>query len=346
MRWLTNIERLSLALLIAVAPVFFYDKTSAADLLSRQIEISDSTVNAIVTNTFSFTLQTAASLGSIEFEYCTNSPQVGDVCTAPAGLSLSSATLTGQTGETGFSIHASSTVNRLILTRIPSPNLSSQPVTYQFSNITNPSTPNETTYVRISTFASNDASGTRTDSGGVAFATTNRLSVQGFVPPYLTFCVGITVSLDCTAAAGDFISLGELSKTSPNYSTSQFAGATNDPGGYSVFLNGTTMSSGTNIINPLGSPQPSSPGSSQFGINLVANSNPGVGQNPAGAGTLAPQGGYSNTNQFKFVNETIASSPLPTNPNILTVSYLVNVPTGQTPGIYAATLTYIATAAF
>ncbi|MBW3569218.1 hypothetical protein KY385_03770 [Candidatus Parcubacteria bacterium] len=344
---LGKIPVLVLALHLMVAPaLYFQPKALAENLTNRSITIGSSRPSVTTSHKLDFTIPTAGPLGSIDFEYCSNNPFIGTACTAPNGLDVSGAAIDNQSGETGFAIDPSTTANRLLITRIPAPNLASQPASYDFSNIVNPTADAPSIFVRISTFATDDGTGPRTDSGAVVFAITRGLSVEAFVPPYLTFCVGITISGNCASMSGSFINLGEFSKTSANYSTSQFAGATNDPGGYSVFMAGNTMASGTNIIPALTALQASKPGTSQFGINLVANSNPAVGQNRIGSGTVSALPGYKTPNLFKFKNEPIAASSLPTNYNTLTVSYLVNVSNSQKPGVYSSTITYIATAAF
>lgn len=334
------------ASLVVVAPLLlFYSAAKAAPLSSRSVDVGSSIVSANTNHFFQFTFPGVASVGSIEFEYCTNSPQIDAPCSAPAGLDLTGATLTAQNGETGFSIDASSSSNRLVLTRAPSMT-SAIPASYNFTNIINQSTPNQTAYVRIATYGSSDATGPVIDEGAVAYATVNLINVSGFVPPYLTFCVGVTVALNCSSATGSQLSFGELSKTSPNAVSSQFSVATNDPTGYSTTIVGTTMTSGNNIIPALATPAGSQPGVSQFGINLVGNANPSIGANPAGVGTGTPSPNYSTPNQFSFNNNVVALSPLPTEFTAFTVSYLANVSTAQPAGVYTTTLTYITTVSF
>ncbi|MGI9028212.1 MAG: hypothetical protein ACR2FM_05245 [Candidatus Saccharimonadales bacterium] len=336
-----------LALLITVTPAWHFTGKALADrLASRSITIGSSQPGAATSHNFAFTIPNANTIGSIEFEYCANTPFIGTACTAPNGLDVSGVSLDAQTGATGFLVNNGLTnANRILITRVPSANLATQAATYDFSNAIN-MTDETTTFVRISLFASIDGTGPTSDSGAVAFATIKKIAVEAYVPPYLTFCVGITVANKCLASAGSLISLGELSKTSANYSTSQFAGATNDYGGYSVYMSGGTMTSGSKTIPALAAPGSNKPGTSQFGINMVANSNPGVGQNPIGSGTLGLSSGYGTANSFKFVNQVIAASSYATNYNTITVSYLVNVSNSQAPGVYATTITYIATAAF
>jgi hypothetical protein len=338
---------IALALLLGAVPAFsMFGKARAADLTQRSLTLGTSVPSAITTHQFNFNLVTASVLGSIQFQYCANSPLFTEPCVAPAGLSLSAASIINQTGATGFSIHPNSTVNNLILTRVPAGELP-QSVGYTFDSVTNPSAPSTVFFVRISTYATDDASGALTDKGALAFSTAGGLGALAYVPPFLEFCVGVTVAPDCSSSTGSSIDLGELSTSFPKTATSQFAGATNDPGGFSASIMGTTMTSGNNTIPALAAPTASSPGTSQFGINLRANTNPNVGQDPTGIGTSTPNASYASPNQFTFVSGgQLTASPLPTEYNVFTVSYLVNIASGQAPGIYTMTATYIATAAF
>lgn len=339
------IGHLFVAMFLVASQLLVLNQAIANPLPSRSVDIGTSAPSAVTSHKYNFTLETATSIGSIEFEYCTNSPEVGSFCNTPPGLNVAGAILSAQSGETGFSVDPSTTGNRLVIGR-PAGITSPVPVSYTFNNVTNHSAPYYTVFVRVATFASSDGTGPRTDSGAVAFATTSGISVSGYVPPYLTFCVGVVVALNCSNATGTSLDFGELSKTQPRFLTSQFSVATNDPGGYSTTLAGTTMTSGNNIINGLVVPQNNQPGTSQFGLNLRANSNPAVGANPTGVGVGVVSANYSIPNQFYFNNQVIASSTMSTNFNLFTASYLVNVSDSQKPGVYSTTLTYIASAAF
>lgn len=322
----------------------FSASTYANDLLNRSVTIGTSAVSANTTYNFKFDIGTVASVGSIVIDFCATSPLYTVACVPPSGLDVSAAVLVSQLGETGFLVDPSTTNNRLVLTRAP---VMTSLITarYNFSNIINQDYVG-VSYARIATFASTDGSGSRIDSGGLVFATSNKISVHTYVPPYLTFCVGVTVAGDCSSASGEFLGFGELSSTEPKYLTSQYAGATNDPTGFSTSLTGVTMTSGTNVIPALSSPTPSISGVSQFGMNLRANSSPNVGNEPSGIGTSVASVDYNTPNQFVFKNQVISSSPLSTDFNLFTVSYVVNIAESQPPGIYNTTLTYIATAAF
>ncbi len=320
----------------------------AAELTSRSVFLSSGYAGVTANHLFSFNTQGPSTVGSMSFEYCSNTPIHDLPCTAPAGLSTSGFSVGSQIGLTGFSPSASSTVNHIIVNRAPAVSAATN-ASISFLNVTNPTAINSTIFVRISLFDGTDATGTRVDRGSVAFVVDNPFDVSAFVPPYMTFCVGQTVSLDCSSASGALLNFGELSTNSTAALTSQFAVATNDGDGYSAYINGQTMTAGNKVIPALATQAASSSGSSQFGINLRANSNPVVGAEPeAGAvasGSVAPT--YNSPNLFRFTNgDRVAGSSVSTGFNRYTVSYIVNVSSDQSPGIYATTLTYTAIASF
>ena len=320
----------------------------AATLTNRSVRVGTSVPSANTSHLFNFDIPGSSTMGSIEFEYCENDPLIGTPCTPPAGFDASGGSLDSQSGETGFSTvyHPNSTANKVIISRVPAATTPG-PAEYLLHALVNPSGEAESYYVRISTYASTDGTGPRTDSGGVVFSTSGRLAVNAFVPPYLTFCSGITVTINCTSASGFNTGFGVLSSKSPGKATSQFAAHTNDPEGYTVSASGSTMTSGNNTITRMSSVSPSSPGTKQFGLNLVKNPALNYGQNVIGSGSAVPRSDYNNQNQFKFKSsEIIASSVNSTASNVFTVSYLVNIAGNQPPGIYSTTLTYIAVATF
>lgn len=319
----------------------------AQTLTNRSITVISAQPSVTTRHVLQFTYITVGTVGSVVFEYCDNSPLLAYPCNASAGLNVSSATLSAQSGNTGFSVDGvNTTANKLVLTRVPAGNLG-VPSSYTFDNVTNPSTSNQTQYVRITTYPTNNGSGPYTDNGSVAFATSVGFSVGAFVPPYLRFCVGLTVASDCSTTSGDSIDIGILSASHASSAQSQFATGTNDPSGYVIYVLGTTMTSGNNVIPRLNNPSPSVAGTSQFGINLRSNTSPSVGQESSGIGTGIPTANYGAQNLFTFADgDTIAFSNLPSDFNRMTASYLVNVRNDQPPGIYSATLTYVATVQF
>jgi hypothetical protein len=132
------------------------------------------------------------------------------------------------------------------------------------------------------------------------------------------------------------------------------AASTNAGTGYAIAVTGTTLTSGLNTITAMGTQvlndpdtDPSATGTSQFGTNVRANTTPSVGANVSGTGTATGSGGYNVADGFRFfTGDTVASVAVPTEQNLFTNSYIVNVGGSQAAGLYSATLTYICTATF
>lgn len=318
----------------------------AAKLPNRSLTLTNPKQGEASSYVFRFDLPATSTVGSITFQFCSDTPIIDLPCTPPTGLDVSSASLTSQTGATGFSIDSSSDANNLVLTRLP---LAAGPgtVSYSFSNVQNP-TAVGTYYARIKTFASNDGSGAYADAAGLAYVINNAISITSTVPPYLLFCNGTTIqAYDCSTTSGSYLNFGELSSLATKSGTMQMVLATNAGGGYNVYVDGTTMTAGNSAISPLLPSDVSRPGVSQFGLNLAANSTPAVGAVASGPGAGAVQAAYSNPDHYRFApGERLIASAGVSDYRKFTVSYIVNIARDQPPGIYVTTLTYVAVASF
>ena len=328
-------------LVLTVAPVW------ADRLGSRGVELGNSYPSATTTYKFFLTINTAsAGIGSIKILMCSNSPLIDDSCTIPAGLDVTGEHIVAASGLPAFTV-IPVTTNELLVSWGPTPITPPQPISITLDGIINPNSIGSY-YGRMSTYNSTNGTGPIVDSGGLAFAINANLQISSYVPPYLTFCTGVSIpAYNCAQATGNYVNFGNLSFSRSSQGTSQMLLATNADNGYTIQVYGTTMTSGNNIIKALSSNVGSHPGTPQFGINLRANSNPHVGANPAGPGSGQPAAGYGTPNSFRFVtNDIVASSPAADNYRKYTVSYLVNVPQSQPPGIYVSTLTYVGTGSF
>lgn len=341
-----KIALIAVALLLVAGPLYAA-RAQAAQITSRSLKLSSNKPGEHnVTYSLDFTIPTTGSMDSVVIEFCGNSALVEDTCVAPWGFDALNAVFASQTGLNSFVKSASSTVNTLILTHAPGNMQTAGPVTATFTGIVNP-TDTDSYYAKIFTYPTTDGSGGYTDFGALAFSINNGFDVSAEVPPFLTFCQGVTINnFDCSTASGDQINLGELSSATPSMGTSQLLMATNAASGYTVQVSGITMTSGNNELTPM-QDYFSHVGTSQFGFNLVANTNPAVGQDPVGPGTGAPTIQYGTLNRFRFQNnEIIAKATSAQDYKKYTVSYLVNVAKEQAPGVYSTTLTYICVANF
>lgn len=349
--------------------IFSDQNASAAQITNRSLTLqagaSDggSKPSGVVNHQFAFTLPTSGSVGSIKFEYCTTA--TGGTCTTPTGLSTTAATLGAETGATGFTI-VNTTNGSPYLTRTAAAVTGPQAVTYRLNSVTNPSAVNSSFFVRISTYTTTNATGTAIDTGSVTASTAEPIILTGTMPESLIFCTGETIGTtsgipDCTTATAGAVTFNQLfSPTDTATARSQMAASTNASGGFVITVNGPTLTSGANTIAPVTSPTSSIKGTGQFGLNLrlntTATSTVAVGLDvaPAPDGTNLkgePTLDYNTVDSFKFVTgNTVASSTNgglgPTNSQIYTVSYIVNVPGNQAAGTYTTTLTYICTPTF
>lgn len=349
-QWLKRVAFVAILATVAMLSPLFggWQQANAADFTTRRLAMSDSLAGATnVHYNLSFSGQSAGTVGSIRLQICSNDPFPGNPCVLPAGFDISNAQLLSQTGMTGFTIHVSTTVNELVLTRIPGAT-NAATVSYDLAGVTNPTNPGSY-YGRLETFASTDATGPSHDAGGLAFAFVGGdLSIHTYVPPYLAFCIGNTIPAeDCSTAEGNYIDLGELSPTKTVTGITKMLVATNADFGYSLTVMGTTLTSGINVIPAMATPDISRPGTSQFGINLRANTTPSSGSEPSGMGRGVPTADYNVPNKFKFASgDMIASYNDPDYFRMYTADYIVNVSKDQPAGVYVTTLTYIALATF
>lgn len=117
-------------------------------------------------------------------------------------------------------------------------------------------------------------------------------------------------------------------------------------GGYIIVLNGKppTLAGGTHQLPGMAVAASSSPGTEQFGVNVVNNGNPDIGADPVQVpdntysfGTATA--GYDTANLFKFVDgATIALSPKSSGQTNFTLAMIANVARETPAGEYGGTL--------
>ncbi len=321
--------------------------TVAAPLLSSRFDrMSNPRAGETSIHNIGMTINEVSTvLGSVEITFCSNSPILGDVCTAPPGFDALTATYQNEVGNSGFSIHPNSTANRIILTRFPILPTSTN-FSFELAGVTNPSVPGSH-YLRLQTYATEDATGTATEEGGIAISISSGFDVSAEVPPYLKFCAGATITgYDCASATSFLLDLGDFSTQETSTASSQFVVATNAGSGFNVTMAGTTLTSGNNIIPGVNNAS-SSVGTSQFGVNLRANTNPVIGIEPVGPGAALVRPNYNIPNVFRFVpNESIVHGTGTTDNRKFTMSFITNISNNQPAGVYATTLSFICLANF
>jgi hypothetical protein len=331
-----RIARLAI-LVIGLSPTM----VSAAGLAPRNIQVGSSGQGVTTSYTVNATTATTDNIGSVSFEFCLTA---SGACT-PTDAVTTGATLTAQSPG-GFTI-VNGTAGRPHITRAAANINAGTAMSFTLGNIVNPTTPNQTYYVRIVTYTGTDGVTGPVDNGTVALSTAQPVQLTGVTPEILVFCVGTSIGADCTSIAGNTIDFGDFSPTATRTGTSVMQAQTNAANGYNITVNGTTLSSGVNTIPGLAAQAPSSLGVSQFGLNLRDNAAPDVGVDPSGAGTGVAAANYASQDNYRFVSgDIVATAAVPTNANTFTSSYIVNIGGAQAAGVYTSTMTYICTASF
>jgi len=306
----------------------------AAGLTNRSDTISTSQPGATANHVITFKTATASNIGSVGLLFCTTAT---NGCTTPTGLVTTAATLTAQSGVSGFVLNAATNGDPFVSNAATPSVAANTQVSFTLSGVTDATGVNTTFYVRITTYTGTDGVTGPVDNGNVAVSTAQPVQLTGTTPEILVFCVGITITSDCTTITGSSIDFGDFSPTATRTGSSVMQAQTNASSGYVITVNGTTMSSGVNTIPALTTQTASTTGTSQFGLNVT-----GVG---VGSGTV--NANYSNGAQYRFNSgDAVASAPAPTNANTFTSNYIVNIGGSQAAGVYTATMTYICTAAF
>ncbi len=355
-----------------------FSQVGAAQITARSLTLQagatdgGSMPEGEVNHLFEFTMpaHNPDLLGSIKFEYCTTAADTGALtCITPTDLVTTSATLGTVSGvATGFTLN-NGTNGAPYIAKASAATAAAGAQTVQLLGVINPSAVNETFFVRMTTYASLNATGPVLHSGTVAASTARPIIVSGTMPESLVFCTGETITLtsgvpDCSTAVDGTILFDRLfSPVDTATARSQMSASTNAEDGYVITANGATLTSGSNTITAMPSTAAPALGNSQFGLNLKENTLTDVNLDPLGLEvSLASNGtnyrgqaatGYDTIDQFRFVTgDPIANSgnggggPGASDAQIFTISYIVNVPGSQAAGTYSTTMTYICTPEF
>ncbi len=320
---------------------------SALRFETRELFMQSTVPGATTSYTVSFQYMSPDAVGSVDMLFCED-PIPYMPCVTPPGLDVSHAVLSSQSGETGFSIQ-SQTANHIIMSRAPVAPTASGLSSYTLSGIINPTDTTQAFAIRLKSLATTDGSGPQIDFGSVRGEVTNSIVIETQVPPMLIFCAAQEVADNCSSTDNTYYSdMGQLAPDSTLTAQSQMAVGTNASQGFAITANGTSPAAGTNVIDSPSTPTVSTQGTNQFGMNLVANSDPNVGSDPEGSFTNAvPSADYSDPNHYKYVpGDVVAYSPNVSLIRKFTISYILNSSKDLRPGIYTTTITYIASGRF
>jgi hypothetical protein len=358
-------------ILATIAPALIVAVASAAQVTERSISLSSTSRNAKgVTYQVNFTAPTGA--GAVVVDFCSNSPLVGQPCTAPIGFNSSAATTAN-----GFTI-GTNTAN----TVVASGTIGSGQNTIVFNGIDNPTNAGPL-YARILTYTNvaganayeSATPGSHIDDGGLALYITDTVGVSGTVLESMTFCVsGTAITADCAATSSPVLRLGE-----PVGSTDTVALqpgvistgsihtqlSTNASSGAVVSLKssaancGGLMRAGDPTACDISPAQQSgvTTTTAAFGVKTATATN--TGSNPNGTLRAKADSGYNDTTyalNYAALNATgvtstygdpfLDTADAPVNNKNMELTFGVSVTNDTPAGLYSADLSLIATGKF
>jgi hypothetical protein len=185
-------------------------------------------------------------------------------------------------------------------------------------------------------------SGAFGDSGDIVINVLNddQVSVSATVDESLTFTISDnSIGFGTLSASDDYFASGDTNGSATEAEAHTLVVGTNASNGYTMTLNGATLTSGANTIAAIGSSNTaSSAGTEQFGLRIDETGGSGVVSAPYAASGFA-------FDTAAFPDEVAAATGASAN-TTYSVRYLANITSSTEAGAYTATLTYVATANF
>jgi len=187
-----------------------------------------------------------------------------------------------------------------------------------------------------------DISGTFGDTGSFAvdFVSDDSVNVTATVDPSINFAISdTTIGFGTLSSSNDRFATGNLSGSDTETEAHTLVCGTNATDGYSITINGATLTSGGDTITAIGAVNSAtSLGSEQFGIRIDESGGSGAVSAPYAAA------GYA-LDTAAFPDE-VAAATGPSADTTYSVRYIANVAADTEAGSYSTNLTYIATATF
>lgn len=235
-----KIAAAALLVYAALLPFLAVSGANASQLTNRFQSVTSAAPSATsVSYTFQFRLPSSTAIQAMEFQFCTS--PIGQ-CNGTAGTTIP--TISGGaygsinanwTNSTAFGSYTvttnnsgggSATNNQIQVTRTQAASESqsgSNDRSVTFTGMTNPSTANNSYYVRMRLYSDSSAT-TLVHDGAVAQATSQTLTINARVQEVLQFCVGRTtvddattsVAGDCSSMSGTSVDLGIIDSAGVN----------------------------------------------------------------------------------------------------------------------------------
>ena len=365
-------------LTVGTVPLLLMQVADAAQVASRSIELSDSSSGATgVTYAVTFTPATSITHPDVIIDFCSNSPIIGDSCTATAGTDTPNFSGASAGGSWTLTTIGSNRGVKLTTTTVSF--TSGTPVTITLTGVTNP-TAIGTFYGRILTYTTGGAGtntsaspGSFTDYGGVALSTANVIAITAKVIESLTFCVSGSAITTCGTTTSPNLTIGHtigsntiLDNTATDTAKAYAQTSTNAQSGVTVRMKDTSSATcgglssngGSSCAIPaVGATAATIPaGTAKFGACVVAgsaNTTAAVPYNDT-SGTCATPGATtkyglddtSGTSVISTFGSPIFSSSGALNQENDTMTFAATASLTTPAGIYTGNYALIATGTF
>lgn len=183
-------------------------------------------------------------------------------------------------------------------------------------------------------------SGTFTDTGNITvnILTNDQVAVTADVAQSLTFSISDNTIEFGTLSASAATFADDAGGNATEVEAHNLIVGTNAANGYTMTVNGTTLTSGSFTIATTSANTASSVGSEQFGLRMTASGGTGAVSVPYAASGFA-------FDSLNFPDEVAAATGASAN-TTYSVRYIANIAANTEAGAYSATLTYVATANF
>ncbi|OGG01745.1 hypothetical protein A2Z33_00190 [Candidatus Gottesmanbacteria bacterium RBG_16_52_11] len=333
---------------------------------SAKLVISDSRADATAVNyAFTMTPTEQRAIKTMDIYFCTNAT---GACTAPADLDTGTPTIGSTdningTGRTAAKIGGLDNTIRVTVTTPASQ--SAQPITIDFTGVTNTSDDNSSFYARVTTY---DANSAQIDTATVASAVLTDTSIQVSATVESTFSFTVTPVAASSLVNGETttmepaensIAFGVLTAATPKVAAHDLEIVTNADNGYTITVEADAdppLVDGTNNIDKFG------------GGVFGTNASPTTWSEPAGTIENTNTGYFGYTTNDPTLTDTgdgddrftntgnewagMTTSPLEVAYNaaapggsgeITRVGWQIEVNTYQPPGSYTGSVVLIAT---
>ncbi len=361
MSTLSRVPLVLLSLLLSATLAFPFQVAHAASLLNKSDTLSSQKISTAANHTIVFRTPTGANQSSdtiiitLPSGFTTNTFDFADIDLAHSAGSQSNCTAPTYSNEETLAASASATAwgaslsSQVLTLTAPTDGVGAAAIAadacVQIQIGTNATT-GATGDTQITNHASAASytiavSGAFGDTGDIVINILNddQVAVTATVDESLTFTISDnSIEFGTLTSADDFFA-DDSGGNATEVEAHTLVVGTNAANGYTMTVNGATLTSGANTISAIGSSNTaSSAGTEQFGLRIDETGGSGVVSAPYASTGFA-------LDTAAFPDEVAAATGASSN-TTYSVRYLGNITSSTEAGAYTATLTYVATANF